>query len=181
MIFGLWLVHTFYSVITPTAVQIIWIWKWKQNIWRKTFHTWIQISPEQEMVETSCKKILEQGSVIEYTDWFHFTQLTEKKLPFLLKNWEFSTFTTFSLHPWRSVDVDLSIFSLFDVRNEVVFLILENSSLRGQSRKKNRRNIKFWPLNSYYKRSDWKIGLSERYSEALISKPWNKTNTCSRS
>ena len=34
--------------------------------------------------------------------------------------------------------------------------------------------MKFWPLNSYYKRSDWKIWLAERYSEALTSKLWNK-------
>ena len=24
-----------------TAVQIIWIWKWKQNVWQKPCHTWI--------------------------------------------------------------------------------------------------------------------------------------------
>ena len=28
-------------VSLTTAVQIIWIWKWKQNVWRKPCHTWI--------------------------------------------------------------------------------------------------------------------------------------------
>ena len=27
--------------------------------------------------------------------------------------------------------------------------------------------MKFWPSDSYYKRSDWKLWLSERFSEAL--------------
>ena len=31
------------------------------------------------------------------------------------------------------------------------------------------------PINSYYQRSDWKTWLSERSSEALTSKFWNKT------
>ena len=34
--------------------------------------------------------------------------------------------------------------------------------------------MKFWFLNPSYKRSDWKIQLTERFSEALTSKPWNK-------
>ena len=51
----------------------------------------------------------------------------------------------------------LFIFSLCDVKNEVVFLILEYCSLRGVKQKNTRKNMKFWPLNSYYKRSDWKL------------------------
>ena len=39
-----------------TGVQIIRIWKCKQNIRWKTCHTWIWISTEQKMVETNCKK-----------------------------------------------------------------------------------------------------------------------------
>ena len=27
--------------VRHTAVQIIWIWKWKQNVWRKPCHAWI--------------------------------------------------------------------------------------------------------------------------------------------
>ena len=61
--------------------------------------------------------------------------------------------------------------SLCDIRNEVIFLILEHSSLRWV---KQKTNIKFWPLNPYYKRSDWKIWLSERFSEAVTSKHWDK-------
>ena len=34
--------------------------------------------------------------------------------------------------------------------------------------------MEFWPWNSSYKRSDWKIWLAERFSEALTSKIWNK-------
>ena len=41
--------------------------------------------------------------------------------------------------------------------------------------------MKFWPLNPYYKRSDWKTWLAERFSEALTSKLWNKKNTCCQS
>ena len=37
--------------------------------------------------------------------------------------------------------------------------------------------MKFWPLNPYYKRSDWKTLLAERFSEVLTSKLWNKKNT----
>ena len=37
-----------------------------------------------------------------------------------------------------------------------------------------RKIPKFWPLDPYYKRSDWKIWLAERFSEAVTSKLWNK-------
>ena len=37
-----------------------------------------------------------------------------------------------------------------------------------------RKNMKFWPLNPSYKKSDWKTWLSERFSEALTTKFWNK-------
>ena len=35
---------------------------------------------------------------IEHTDYFHFTQITDKTQQFSFKNWQFPTFTTFSLH-----------------------------------------------------------------------------------
>ena len=70
----------------------------------------------------------------------------------------------------------LYFFSLSDVRNKVVFLLLEHSSLRGLNRKNTQKTIKFWPLNPYYKRSDWKTELAERFSEVLTSKLWNKKN-----
>ena len=44
------------------------------------------------------QKVLEQRRVIEHTDYSHFTQITDKNLQFSFKNWQFSTFTTFSLH-----------------------------------------------------------------------------------
>ena len=34
--------------------------------------------------------------------------------------------------------------------------------------------MKFWALNSYYNRSDWKIWQVQRFSEALTSKLYNK-------
>ena len=34
--------------------------------------------------------------------------------------------------------------------------------------------MEFCRLNPYYKGSDWKTWLSERFSEALTSKLWNK-------
>ena len=34
--------------------------------------------------------------------------------------------------------------------------------------------MKLWPLNPYYKRSNWKTWLSERFSKAVTSKLWNK-------
>ena len=37
--------------------------------------------------------------------------------------------------------------------------------------------MKFWPLHPYYKRSNWKTWPSERFSEVLTSKLWNKKNT----
>ena len=50
-------------------------------------------------------------------------------------------------------------------------------SLRGVKQKKNDKNMKFRTLNLlYYKRSDWKTWLSERFSEALTGKLWNKKN-----
>ena len=53
---------------------------------------------------------------------------------------------------------------------------------QGGSTKQNmRKNMKFWPLNPYYKRSDWKTWLAERISEALTSNFSNKKNTCCRS
>ena len=51
----------------------------------------------------------------------------------------------------------------------------------GSTKQNTRKNMKFWPLNPYYKRSDWKTWLAERFSEALTSKLWNKKNTCCRS
>ena len=103
---------------------------------------------------------------------------TYKKLQFPFKNWHFSTFTTLSLHSWSSVDADFCIFfGLCDMRNKVVYLILEHSSLKGEgglNRKNTRKNTKFWPINPYYKRSNWKTWPSESFSEALTSKLWNK-------
>ena len=76
----------------------------------------------------------------------------------------------------------LYFFSLCDVRNEAVFMHIEHSSLRGVKQKKHlKKNVKFWPLNPYDKRSDWKTWQAERFSEGLTSKLWNEKNTYCRS
>ena len=59
-----------------------------------------------------------------------------------------------------------------------VFTIFRDSHVICQALKNMRKNMKFWPLNPYYKRSVWKTWLSERFSEALTSKLWNKKNIC---
>ena len=103
-------------------------------------------------------------------------------MPFPLQKWViFNIYHVFSLFMKLRGCRFLFFFSLCDVRNEAVLMILEHSSLRGVKEKKNEKNMKFWPLTSYYKRSNWKTWLSERSSEALTSKLWNKKNTCCRS
>ena len=80
----------------------------------------------------------------------------------------FSTFITFLLHSWSSMDaVFFYFFSLCDIRNEAVFLILGHFSISGVKQKKNEKNMKFWTLNPYYKRCDWKTWLSQTLFEAL--------------
>ena len=51
--------------------------------------------------------------------------------------------------------------------------------LNGKNARKNLEILAFKPL-LHYKRYDWKTWLSERFSEALTSKLWNKENTCWR-
>ena len=71
----------------------------------------------------------------------------------------------------------LYFFSLCDVRNKVVFLIPEHISLRGVKQKKQ-DILAFKPL---LKEIQLNNQLSERFSEALTSKFWNKKKTCCRS
>ena len=52
-------------------------------------------------------------------------------------------------------------FSRHDVRNKEVFLILEQSSLRGKQNKTCEKTLK------HYKRFDWKTWQSQRFSEHL--------------
>ena len=65
----------------------------------------------------------------------------------------------------------LYFFSLCDVRNEVVFLLLEHSSLRGVKQKEKREILAFKPLLQEI----WLKNLTSRkIFEALTSKLWNK-------
>ena len=68
----------------------------------------------------------------------------------------------------------LYFFSLCHIRNEAAFLTLEHSTFKGVKRKKHEKNMTFCLLNPYYKISEGKTWLSERFSEAPTSKLWNK-------
>ena len=59
------------------------------------------------------QEVLEWRRVIEHTDCFHLTQITDKNSQFPLRNWWLSTFTTFLLHLWSSVDADFCISSVY--------------------------------------------------------------------
>ena len=63
-----------------------------------------------------------------------FTQITEENSQFTVNS--FTSFTTFSLHLWSSVDPDFCI-SL--VWNEAVFLLLKHSSPRKVKQKKQEK------------------------------------------
>ena len=129
------------------------------------------------MKSGACKIIIYEGLTrirkSYRTYWlFSFHSGNWKKLASLQKLAIFNIYHIFAPVLKLSGCRVLYFFSLCDVRNEAVFLILEHSSLRGLNRKSTRKNMKFCPLNSYNKRSDWKTWLVERFSEALTS---NKT------
>ena len=94
----------------------------------------------------------------------------------------FSTFTT-SLHlwnPWMQIFVFLQPMWCQERSTLSASRTFQPHSLV-KTEKNLRKNMKFWPLNPYEKRSEWKTQLSERFSEALTSKLWNKKNVCWRS
>ena len=95
-------------------------------------------------------KTLEQGRYIEHMDCFHFTQITGKNLQFPFKYWQFSRFTTFSFHSWSSVDADFYISLAYVMSEMKQFFWFQNIPASGGL---NRKNMKFWHLNPYYKRS----------------------------
>ena len=76
------------------------------------------------------------------------------------------------LHGYRF----LYFFSLCDVKNKAKrsFWSLNFPDPGGLNRKNTRKNMKFWPLNPYYKRSEWKTWLAESFSETPTSKLYNK-------
>ena len=77
------------------------------------------------------------------------------------------------LHLWSSVDADFCISSAYVTSGTKQSFCSEN--IRGQTEKtRKKNNVKVWPLNPYYKRSDWKTWLAERFSEALTYKFGNK-------
>ena len=90
---------------------------------------------------------------MEHTDYFHFTQITNKNSQFPLKIGDFQQSLRFCSIRKAGCRF-LCFFSLCEFINEAVFLILEHSILRGFIQKKHVKEVKFWPLNSYYKRSD---------------------------
>ena len=84
------------------------------------------------MVETSCKKKLR---VLEHIYYFHFTQTTDKNSQFSSKFSNFNHVLVRFVKLYRCRF--LYFFSLCDVRNEGIFLILEHSSLGEVKQKTN--------------------------------------------
>ena len=77
---------------------------------------------------------------------------------------------------WSSVDADFCISSAYVWCQEWSGLT-DSKTFQpegGLNRKNTRTNIKFWPLNPYYKKSNWKTCLSKRFSEAVSPKLWHK-------
>ena len=109
---------------------------------------------------------------MEHTDCFHFPQITNKNSKFTFRRLQFSTFTTSSLHLWRSVDADffISLAYVTSGKKSSFWFWYIPASMGLNTRK----NMTFWPLNLYYRRSDWGTWLSETFPEALTSKLWNK-------
>ena len=118
--------------IVITAVQIIQIWKWKQNVWRKTCHTLIWIFPEQKIIEQAVKSTRIRKN---YRTYWLFSFYSDNRKKFAIS---FQKFAIFNIYHVFVPCVKLCgcrflyLFSLCDVRNEVVFLILEHSSLMGE-------------------------------------------------
>ena len=82
--------------------------------------------------------------------------ITVQNLQFPLKNWCFSIVTTFSA-PFvklRGCRL-LHFYSLCDVRNKVVFLILENSSLRWVKQKKHEKKHEILVFKSRFTEMEW--------------------------
>ena len=109
---------------------------------------------------------------MEHTVFIWLRQLLKtSNLPSKTKIFNIYHFAPFvKLHGCRF----LYFFSLCDVRNKVVFLILEYFSLRGVKQKKTQEKneiLAFKPLLQEIQLKPW---LLERVSEALTSKLWNK-------
>ena len=80
----------------------------------------------------------------------------------------FSTFITFLLHSWSSADAVFFISLVYvTLGTKQSSLFWDISVLVGLNRKNTRKNMKFWTLNPYYKRCDWKTWLSQTLFEAL--------------
>ena len=107
--------------------------------------------------------ILEESFMIRYAPFWlkletynfifsiHFyTNQEKRKRSIIRKQWIYKR--------WRFFRRFMFGANIFPTRliNETVFLLLEYSSPRGVKQKKHIKNMKFWPLNPYYKRSDWK-------------------------
>ena len=81
------------------------------------------------------------------TYYFYFTQVTDKKSQFSFKNWWFTTFTTFSLHWWSSLEADFGISSgyvMSEMKRSFCFWNIPGSG--GLNRKNTWEKVKFWPL-----------------------------------
>ena len=71
----------------------------------------------------------------------------------------------------------LYFFSLCDVRNEAVFLLLEHSSPRGVKQEKHVKKREILGFKPLLQEIRLKNLTGRRFSEVLTSKLWNKKNT----
>ena len=71
----------------------------------------------------------------------------------------------------------LYFFSLCDVRNEAVFLLLEHSSPRGVNQEKHVKKREILGFKPLLQEIRLKNLTGRRFSEVLTSKLWNKKNT----
>ena len=87
--------------------------------------------------------------VIEYNDYFHFDWITDNNLQFFLHKLAiFNIYQAFAPFVKLRRGRFLYFFSLCDVRNKAIFLLLKHSSLRWVKLKKHKKHeiLAFKPL-----------------------------------
>ena len=132
-------------------------------------------------------KVLAQGRVIELTDHFHFTQITEKKKLAISpqKLAIFNIYNVFAPFAKLCGSRFLYYFSLCDVRNEAVFLLLEHSSLRQVKQKKHEEKHEILAFKLLLQEIWWKNLTSRKIFKVLkvfccqSLQKWSKIELCS--
>ena len=114
---------------------------------------------------------------------FLFTQITEKNLQFLFKNRRFSTFTTFSLDSWSSVDADFCISAAYATSGTIRSFWLQNIPVSGRlKRKKHKKKHEILAFRPLLQEIRLKTLTIRKVFWSSKSKFWNlKKKTCCRS